>query len=78
MQALNFTTPPPFDPCAEALRHDVREFLAVEMRDRTPHQRAPSWSGNDPAFSRKMGERGWIGMAWPKRYGGHERTALER
>ncbi len=78
MQALNFTTPPPFDPCAEALRHDVREFLAVEMRDRTPHQRASSWSGNDPAFSRKMGERGWIGMAWPKRYGGHERTALER
>ncbi len=78
MQALNFTTPPPFDPVAEALRHDVRQFLAVEMHDRTPHQRAESWSGNDPAFSRKMGERGWIGMAWPKRYGGHERTALER
>ncbi len=26
----------------------------------------------------KMGERGWIGMTWPKRYGGHERSALER
>lgn len=78
MQALNFTTPPPFDAGAEALRHDVREFLAVEMRGYTPHQRAESWTGNDPGFSRKMGERGWIGMAWPKRYGGHERTALER
>jgi len=78
MQALNFTTPPPFDAGAEALRQDVREFLAVEMHDRTPHQRASSWSGNDTGFSRKMGERGWIGMAWPKRYGGHERTALER
>jgi hypothetical protein len=25
-----------------------------------------------------MGQRGWIGMTWPKRYGGHERSALER
>ena len=25
-----------------------------------------------------MGERGWLGMTWPKQYGGHERTALER
>ena len=32
----------------------------------------------DQAFSRKMAERGWIGMTWPKQYGGHERTAFER
>ena len=25
-----------------------------------------------------MAERGWIGMTWPKQYGGHERTAFER
>ena len=25
-----------------------------------------------------MGQRGWIGMTWPKQYGGHERSALER
>jgi len=78
MQALTFTTPPPADAGAEALRRDVRSFLAEELRDRTPHQRAESWSGSDPAFSRKMGERGWIGMTWPKRYGGHERSALDR
>jgi len=78
MQALTFTTPPPTDAGAEALRQDVRSFLAEELRDRTPHQRAESWSGSDPAFSRKMGERGWIGMTWPKHYGGHERSALDR
>jgi hypothetical protein len=34
-----------------------------------------SWmSGFSPAFSRALGERGWVGMAWPKRYGGHERS----
>jgi alkylation response protein AidB-like acyl-CoA dehydrogenase len=25
-----------------------------------------------------MAERGWIGMTWPKQYGGHESTAFER
>ena len=25
-----------------------------------------------------MGKRGWIGMTWPKQYGGHERSAFER
>jgi acyl-CoA dehydrogenase len=25
-----------------------------------------------------MGERGWVGMTFPKRYGGHERSPLER
>ena len=32
----------------------------------------------DAAFSRKCGERGYLGMTWPKEYGGHERSALER
>ena len=27
-------------------------------------------------FSRAMGKRGWIGMTWPKQYGGHERIVL--
>ncbi len=77
MQILDFAPPPP-SPEAEALRQDVREFLAVEMAGRPPALRAESWSGTDPEFSRKLGARGWIGMTWPKRYGGHERSALER
>ncbi len=78
MQALAFATPPAPTQGAEHLRAEVRSFLADELRDRTPQQRALSWSGHDKAFSRKMGERGWLGMTWPKRYGGHERSALER
>src|SRR5207253_2515473 len=34
--------------------------------------------GVDREFSKKMGARGWIAMTWPKRYGGHEKSALER
>ncbi len=65
-------------PAAEALRGEVREFLRAELGDRTPAQRAHSWGGWDREFSKKMGARGWIAMTWPKRYGGHERSALER
>ena len=63
---------------AEALRAEVREFLAVELAARTPLERAQSWMGFDAGFSSKMGARGWIGMTWPKAYGGHETSALHR
>jgi len=65
-------------PEAEALRKEVRIFLRETLGDRPPVYRAGSWAGFDPAFSRQMGARGWIGMTWPKRYGGHERSFLER
>lgn len=77
MSAFAFPPPPP-SPKAEALREEVRDFLKTALADRKPVEKAESWTGLDPAFSRAMGERGWIGMTWQKRYGGHERSALER
>ena len=78
MQALAFATPPHSTDAAEALRAELRGFLTTELASRTAQQKAESWSGHDRGFSRKLGARGWLGMTWPKRYGGHERTALER
>jgi len=75
---LNFSPPPPLTETTEKLRAEVRAFLAREMTSMTPAQRAASWVGRSPEFSKKMAEHGWIGMAWPKTYGGHERSALER
>ena len=75
--AFTFAPPPP-SPEAEALRVEVRAFLRDALADRKPLARAESWSGFDAEFSRAMGRRGWIGMTWPKQYGGHERSALER
>src|SRR3989442_466642 len=57
---------------------EVRDFLRAELGDRAPARRAHSWGGFDREFSRKVGDRGWIGMTWPERYGGHERSSLER
>jgi alkylation response protein AidB-like acyl-CoA dehydrogenase len=61
-----------------ALRAEVRAFLAERLAQSPPAQRALTWMGWDREFSRAVGARGWIGMTWPKRYGGGERSALER
>src|SRR6267142_891834 len=77
MQAFHFELGE-LPPEAEALRSEVREFLRRQLGDAPPVQRAHSWGGFDREFSRKMGAKGWIAMTWPKRYGGHEKSALER
>jgi alkylation response protein AidB-like acyl-CoA dehydrogenase len=63
---------------AEALRQEVRAFLAERLAGRSPEARARSWTGVDFEFSRALGARGWIGMAFPKAYGGGDRSTLER
>lgn len=64
---------------ARQLRIEARRFLAGELRSGSFEPRCDSWFGEySPEFSRRLGERGWLGMTWPKRYGGHERSALER
>lgn len=77
MTLLTFPAPVENE-ATEALRTEVRAFLAESIATRTPLERAESWNGFDRAFSRAMGERGWLGMTWPKEYGGHERSAFER
>jgi acyl-CoA dehydrogenase len=66
------------DAGCEQLRQEVRAFLAEALADMPACEKAENWAGFDAAFSRKLGERGWLGMTWPKRYGGHERSMLER
>lgn len=77
MQALDIR-PAELPPDCERLRAEVRDFLAQTLGDLPPHERARNWSGYSPEFSRALGQRGWIGMTWPRRYGGGERSMLER
>ncbi|WP_028226355.1 acyl-CoA dehydrogenase family protein [Paraburkholderia ferrariae] len=69
---------PPRSTKLDALREEVREFLIKNLSSIPMHMRARSWHGFDAEFSRKVAERGWVGMTWPKKYGGQERTMLER
>jgi len=71
--------PAPRSEAAEAVRAEVREFLAAELAAGSFETHVDTWlSGVDPDFSKKLGDRGWLGMTWPKQYGGHERSAMER
>jgi alkylation response protein AidB-like acyl-CoA dehydrogenase len=63
---------------SERLRHEVRAFLAEALAHFPVQRRAYTWMGWDEAFTAKVAARGWIGMTWPRRWGGQERSALER
>lgn len=68
-----------FPPAAAELRAQVRRFIADELAAGTFEPQCDAWmTGCSPEFSRKLGARGWLGMMWPSRYGGHDRSALER
>ncbi|BAO90031.1 acyl-CoA dehydrogenase family protein [Caballeronia cordobensis] len=55
---------------AEALRQDVRAFLAERLPRLPASERARSWIGFDADFSRALGARGWLGLTLPREYGG--------
>jgi alkylation response protein AidB-like acyl-CoA dehydrogenase len=65
-------------PECEALRRQARGFISDELAARrwTPNSDFGSHRAAD--FSLRLGARGWIGMTWPKQYGGGERSFLER
>lgn len=65
-------------PEAEALRKEVRAFLQEEIAAGTFDPNAVGGGSFNREFSRKVGAKGWIGMTWPKQYGGQERSFLER
>jgi len=64
-------------PAALALREEVRVFLKTEIAAGSFTPRLGHTEFN-AEFTRKLARRGWIGMTWPKRYGGGERSYLER
>ena len=61
MQGL-LIDPGSLPPECEALRAEVRSFLAEAMKSVPPARRNRNWSGASPEFSRAMGERGlhWL------------------
>jgi len=66
-------------PECEDLRKEVRAFLREEIDAGTFDPNSTHLdSAFNTEFSRKVGQRGWIGMTWPKKYGGQERSFLER
>ena len=61
------------------LRVRVRNVIKTTVNEDkiTPSPDAWVFSTN-PSFSKKLGDQGWLGMSFPKKYGGHQKSMLER
>jgi len=74
-----------FTPEEERFRREVREFIQKELppRWRGPiyieavFERDDYWEVNR-RLQRKLGEKGWLALAWPREYGGQERSPMEQ
>ena len=67
-----------FTPDQENFRQDIKTFLKQALQD-PPDIPEDGWIvGFDKGFSKQVAERGWIGLTWPKEYGGQGKSYLDR
>jgi alkylation response protein AidB-like acyl-CoA dehydrogenase len=63
----------------EKFRKEVQNFLEEEMRKGVFKPRVDAWILSEGGeLGRHVAERGWIGITWPKKYGGQGGTYLDR
>jgi alkylation response protein AidB-like acyl-CoA dehydrogenase len=69
-----------YTPEQEALRQELRQYYAELLTPELEAEIARS-EGVGPVcrqIVRRMGEDGWLGIGWPKEYGGQGRTPIEQ
>jgi alkylation response protein AidB-like acyl-CoA dehydrogenase len=67
-----------FTPEQETFRQDIRDFVRTALPE-FPTMPEDAWIiGFDRDFSKKLAAQGWIGLTWPREYGGQGRTYLDR
>ena len=74
----------------EAFRGEVDDFIKKELPEHWTEEclywpggygTIPDFEGLSPAaekFRRKLADRGWLALTWPKEYGGGERSQIEQ
>ena len=75
LTALEFTEVPAEE---ASFRAEIRAFLNEALKDMPSDLKARSWMGTDDAFSRKLAQRGWLGLTIPKEYGGSGKGFFSR
>ena len=60
-------------------RQEVRQFLEEEIKKGLWEPMCDGWiQGYNPGFTKRVAQRGWIGLTWPKQYGGQGRSHIDR
>lgn len=73
-----------FTPEQDAFRNEVRGFLEKEVPPRWKELAYMVWEEDDESWkitrdwNRKLGEKGWLALTWPKVYGGLEGSAIDQ
>ena len=63
----------------EAFRSEVRGFLEDEIARGAFKPMCDAWiQGFSPEFTRKVAQKRWIGLSWPKEHGGQGRSNVDR
>jgi len=63
----------------DEFRQEVRNFLEEEIKNGYWEPICDAWvQGFDPDFTKRVAKRGWIGLTWPKEYGGQGRSHIDR
>ncbi len=70
---MDFVVPPELDGLAEQARRFAETTLADDERSENSWLISPS-----RRFSLALGELGWLGLTWPREFGGGGRSPLER
>jgi len=63
----------------EKFRQEVKDFLEDEIKQGTFQPGCDAWiQGYSPEFTKKVSQKGWIGLTWPEEYGGKGRSHIDR
>ena len=63
----------------EKFRGEVRDFLEGEIKQGLWEPSCDAWiMGYDQEFTKRVAQKGWIGLTWPKEHGGQGRSFIDR
>jgi len=68
-----------FSEAQKKFRQEVRSFLEHEIGEGLWEPKCDAWiQGYNPEFTKRVAQKGWIGLTWPKEYGGQGRSHIDR
>jgi 3-oxocholest-4-en-26-oyl-CoA dehydrogenase alpha subunit len=69
-----------YTPDQRALRAELRAYFAEMLTPEVKEKLGVAGEGSDlfRVLVRKMGQDGWLGLGWPKEYGGQGRSAMDQ